>query len=301
MNKIVNKLEYELRNVKNNTEMSFINIQKYLRKDKYVFGNINRKKIVNNTVNLHYWSLDNGQENLGDYLSKVIFEWMLQKNNIQNRIKGIKHLYSVGSILGFGYQDAVVWGSGLLEDNIEYRKRIRRSKLDIRCLRGPLTRRTLVHWTDGVIDIPELYGDPVTLMPLIYKPESIEKRYNYVIIPHFLDSHMKNVYSKEGEKVKVIDMLTDNYEDVINEIVAAEKVISSSLHGIILAESYGIPAIYVKTGNSFKYEDWYLSTEREIRWVNSLEEGYKSEPMRLPNIKKLQENLFQSYPKDLWR
>ena len=98
MNKIVNKLEYELRNVKNNTEMSFINIQKYLRKDKYVFGNINRKKIVNNTVNLHYWSLDNGQENLGDYLSKVIFEWMLQKNNIQNRIKGIKHLYSVGSI-----------------------------------------------------------------------------------------------------------------------------------------------------------------------------------------------------------
>lgn len=122
-----------------------------------------------------------------------------------------------------------------------------------------------------------------------------------MIIPHFLDSHMKNVYSKEGEKVKVIDMLTDNYEDVINEIVAAEKVISSSLHGIILAESYGIPAIYVKTGNSFKYEDWYLSTEREIRWVNSLEEGYKSEPMRLPNIKKLQENLFQSYPKDLWR
>ena len=40
----------------------------------------------------------------------------------------------------------------------------------------------------------------------------------------------------------------------------AKLVISSSLHGIILAETYGIPAILLMdkvTNNMFKYNDYY--------------------------------------------
>lgn len=301
MNIIFNKIKYISENLKNSFRKYFFNVKKYLWKDKYVFGNKGQKKIIEGTVNLHYWSLKNGEDNLGDYLSKIIFEWMLSQNNIENKVKKTKHLYSVGSILGFGYQDAVIWGSGILEENNELKNRMKHAHLDIRCLRGPLTRKLLIDW--GICDekTPEIYGDPAVLMPLIYKPEKTIKKYDYVVIPHFSKYEtQKNLNNKDN--IKVINMKTINFEKVITEIVSAKVVISSSLHGIILAESYGIPAIYVKTGNSFKYRDWYYSTGRKnIKSVTSVEEAYTIVPMTLPNVTSLQKNLLQSFPKDLWQ
>ena len=40
-----------------------------------------------------------------------------------------------------------------------------------------------------------------------------------------------------------LQVLTTDYRLFLNELVRGERVISSSLHGIILAESYGVPAV----------------------------------------------------------
>lgn len=59
--------------------------------------------------------------------------------------------------------------------------------------------------------------------------------------------------------------MTD-YRKFIDRIVNAELVISASLHGIILAEAYGIPAIMLNDTPSediTKYKDWYFSTGRK--------------------------------------
>ena len=91
---------------------------------------------------------------------------------------------TVGSILNMGNFDATVWGSGILSVAIlkEIYKKAEYRKLDIRAVRGPITRAILENAGYGV---PEIYGDPGILMPLIYKPNRVEETIPYLIIPHY--------------------------------------------------------------------------------------------------------------------
>lgn len=96
-------------------------------------------------------------------------------------------------------------------------------------------------------------------------------------------------------------MLTTNYQFVIDEIIKSKLVISSSLHGIILAETYGIPAILLNNGDLFKYMDWYESTGRsDIKVAANIEKALNMEPMRLPKLEEMQEKVLNAFPKDLW-
>ena len=86
-------------------------------------------------------------------------------------------------------------------------------------------------------------------------------------------------------------------------MLSCEKIISSSLHGIILAESYGVPAILLKPKVDFlKYDDWYYSTKRyEYPVVASIEEGMVTEPLPLPiNLDDLRRGQENAFPYDLY-
>jgi len=264
-------------------------------------------KTIPNTVNLHYWdsSLTNGPEmpyNLGDVLSSVIVSAMLGKKglSLQDKVHKSKHLYAVGSILVMGYQNATVWGSGLLHslsrsETIFHHFPFR--KLDVRCVRGPLTRESVMKLG---YTCPELYGDPVILMPVFY-PRMVSRETDYIIIPHI---NMEKKYHEQYGG-NIVSMMTNDYESVIDKICKAKKVISGSLHGIILAESYGIPAVWLRDRgiiNDFKYYDYYYSTKRsQVSFASTIEEALLMEPMKLPdNMKELQEGLIRSFPYDLW-
>lgn len=239
-------------------------------------------------VNLHYWKLNANQENLGDYLSKIVVDYFKPQKKYRG---GYKHLYAIGSILGFGCQKATVWGSGLLSPYRLYLKRLKLAELDIRSVRGPRTRNVL---TELGIKCPQIYGDPAILMPYIYKPENLSKEYEISLITHFSDDSSYDDYNR-------INMLTTNYQFVIDEIIKSKLVISSSLHGIILAETYGIPAILLNNGDLFKYMDWYESTGRsDIKVAANIEKALNMEPMRLPKLEEMQEKVLNAFPKDLW-
>jgi pyruvyltransferase len=102
-----------------------------------------------------------------------------------------------------------------------------------------------------------------------------------------------------------IDIRTDDYRKFIDELCSCEKIISSSLHGIILAEAYGIPAVFLgekRDSEMFKYYDWYISTGRKIvRYASSLDEAIKMEPMELPDLTAMQETIMNAFPYDLWK
>lgn len=268
-------------------------------------------KAQRNRVNL--WELDMhktwkgnqfGDYNLGDYLARVVVEYMLSKKglSLDTPTNKTKHLNSIGSNLLYSFQDATIWGSGIEKKDSRYKRintlhRYPFRKLDIRAVRGPLTMeylRELGHHPTQV------YGDPAILMPYIYNP-TITKDIDYTIIPqYYTEKRIRESYPEES----ILSMATKDYERVISRIKASKKVISSSLHGIILAESYGVPAVFFRGLNikiDFKYKDYYYSTGRfDFPIATTVEEALKIDPLPLPDLTKLQEGLIASFPYDLW-
>ena len=265
---------------------------------RYIFRNgytMNDKKVSPDRVNLEYYD---GDKNLGDLLSPVIVNYMLERKGIAaDKKTKTSHLMAVGSLLGRPF-DATVWGTGMQSfhqvNSIHKWRKVR--KYDIRCVRGPLSANALR--TSGY-NCPDVFGDPAVLMPLIYIPENVEKEYEVIYISHF---HNKSIPCPEG--VKMLDIQTDDYRAFIDELNKAKKVVSSSLHGIILAEVYGIPAVFHcenRLNEILKYYDWYYSTGRyNVRMSNTIEEAISMEPMALPDLELIKEQVIGSFPYDLW-
>lgn len=265
----------------------------FILRDKIILSS-NTMKTQKGEVNLHWWSKGDNDYNIGDYLSVVVFDWVKKRKGIvDNSSKSGKtlHLYGIGSIIGSGYQNATIWGSGIIREqkNLYWWRKFR--KLDIRCVRGPLTRDKLIK---NGYDCPKKYGDPAILMPLIYQPE-VDKKEDYIIVAHY--SHSLNYDN-------VISTTTNDYEHFIDTIASAKLVISTSLHGIILAEAYSVPAIWVRKENidPFKVIDYYEGTGRKnVTYANSIEEAFAMTPPPLPELSALQKELIETFPVDLWK
>lgn len=247
--------------------------------------------------------------NLGDYLGLVVTNWMLHQRglSLDGYVEKKKHLLTVGSGAVKSYQNMTVWGSGVERELPQwFRRFFQRSwfrKLDIRAVRGPLTRDYL---TKLGHQCPAVYGDPAILMPLIYNEDGEKswggQKYDVSIIPQLV--------TEEGIREKypdahIISMNTDGYKGVIDQIVQSKLIISSSLHGIILADAYGVPSVWYRglgKDIDFKYRDYYGSTGRELNEVpTSVEEALETEPLPLPDLKPLQEKLMEVFPYDLWK
>jgi pyruvyltransferase len=88
-----------------------------------------------------------------------------------------------------------------------------------------------------------------------------------VIIPHYVDkenTHLKKF--KNFPDIKVIDIEAP-INTVVDQICSCTSVASSSLHGIIIADAYGVPSVYLKIsdrvlGNGFKFRDYFASVGR---------------------------------------
>lgn len=249
-------------------------------------------------IYLFYWKywdwskLDNDEyENLGDYLSKVVVSHFMIKKKGEINLKS-HTLYAIGSILGMRCQDAIVWGSGILNTSKHRMMNIKFSSLDIRAVRGPKTRQELLKLGKNC---PAIYGDPAILMPEIFVPKIQTKKHKITLIRHYADENI----IPDNFNINVLDIITKDYENFITEICQSELVISSSLHGIILAETYGIPAMLLlpKGANTFKYEDWYSSTDRfDVVIAHSIEEALTLKPMVLPDLSKMQKDLMNTFP-----
>jgi len=164
------------------------------------------------------------------------------------------------------------------------------STLDVRAVRGPLTRDFLLK---RGIPCPEIYGDPTLLLPL-YFPEfqkAAAPACPYVIIPHFSDeplfAHCPHVIS-----------VKEHWIDVVEKILNSEFVISSALSGIIVAEAFGIPARLLQIENKsntedlFKYKEYYFGTSRfDFNYATSLEEALQmgGEPLPQCDLERLKE------------
>lgn len=253
----------------------------------------------------HYYDNGNYPYNLGDNLAMPIINFMLSKRGLDadKKVKGRKHLFTVGSAGLRSFQNATMWGTGIMYDGLKgcwFEKYwyADHRHLDIRAVRGPLTRDVFLKLGHNC---PEVYGDPGILMPLIYNPNIDRGKKEYAIISIFTkESELRKYYTDDI----IISMNTNDYKKVIDKIVACKKVYSSSLHGIILAEAYGVPAIFFRGTRSeidFKYKDYYASTGRyDVPMANNLAEAFSFEAPAIPDLSKLQKGLMEVFPYDLW-
>ena len=257
-------------------------------------------KIDATEVPLFYWDARPrmGFSNFGDAMSVSIVERILEKSitTITNATPGQQKFLAVGSIVNYAEENDVLWGTGV---NGKYPKRsdYHFNKLDVRAVRGPLSRQFLMEMG---IECPEVYGDPTLLLPRLFpefqKPNSPSQ--DYIVIPHFSDEHL---YRHLSNMVSV----KEEWRVVVEKILNSKFVISSALSGVIVAEAFGIPARLIISPNEnntetiFKYSDYYYGTNRfNYRFATSVEEALEmgGEPMPECDL----ERLLQAFPYDLF-
>ena len=216
---------------------------------------------------LFWWTTPQGV-NFGDDLSHVIVEKILGRPVTHKSLDSAEQLVlAAGSILHFARNDDIIWGSGFRENPLSEN---RFTRLDIRAVRGPRTRSFLLQMG---IDCPEVYGDPAVLMGYLFPEFKKEDPiYDYIIIPNIGEIKCFANY-------KNVVLPTLPWEEIVKKMVQSRLVISSSLHGIIVAESFGVPARLLKMTwiePLLKYQDYYESTGRpNFKYANSVQEALK--------------------------
>ncbi len=204
----------------------------------------------------------NWGDNLNNELIRLITgnKPSIVNNNFINPEKETIYMV-IGSVLGWMDEQTEVWGSGFISNSNFITTTPKPKK--IYAVRGKLTRDILIN---KGIKCPKVFGDPALLMPRFYKPR-MDKKYDLAIIPHHIDRELIPVLKKQFKKAHFIDITGDIYQ-VIDEICASERVMSSALHGLICSDAYGIPNIWMQLsqkvlGKGFKFRDYFSSVNRE--------------------------------------
>lgn len=211
-----------------------------------------------------FWVNDEPR-NFGDYLTPYLFNKITGRDakycNV-DRDASENKLIMVGSILDCARGDAaVVWGTGTNWGSRLDGPYPLNPKCDIRAVRGPITRKVAI--SKG-LNCPDVYGDPALLLPRYY---SGKKTNDFVlgVIPHVVDYNLvvSNWQGRSPDQVKIID-LTKEIEEVIDDILQCDHIISSALHGLIVSDAYGIPSYWVEfsrnvQGDYTKFFDYFES------------------------------------------
>jgi pyruvyltransferase len=212
---------------------------------------------VNKNSVYAYWY--EAERNFGDLLNP-----MLLKHYGLTPIKTIGsncEVVMVGSILDnlSAEFSGTILGSGLM-----YEKPCHFPKAKILGVRGKLTHELIGAPKNAIV------GDPGLLISNFYS-RSIGKKYILGLIPHYRDKSdirllkIKNRYKNE---VMIIDV-QDDIEKVIEKINLCQFILSSALHGLVAADSLGIPNGWISLsttvkGSGFKFRDYASAIDRTI-------------------------------------
>jgi len=218
-----------------------------------------------NRIRLFWWNekkiQGKSKENYGDLLGKYLVEKISKKKAVWSKpsqfcISNIwSHIYvTIGSILPHVNKNCIVWGSGIIskQDAIK--------NAEFLAVRGPQTRKFLLQ---KGYNVPEVYGDPALLLPKYYNSK-VKKTYKIGLVPHYSDYKMLELFYKEDPDILLISLMTNDIEKTTDNFLKCERVVSSSLHGIIVSHAYGIPSVWQKFSNNvfgddIKYQDYFES------------------------------------------
>ena len=206
---------------------------------------------TNKTIYAYWWRPRSGPHNFGDELGAIILRKLGYK---VKRVAFAKaDVLLTGTMLdpaeGKNPNATIVGtGSGHTHDA--------EHNFTVLAVRGALTAKAL--------GVEATMGDLGLLASRIWHKEPT--RYNVGVVRHYVD---KNEYPFADI---VIDA-TEPAEDVIKKISSCRVILSSSLHGIIVADSYGIPNMRVARDDVITGDwKWLDHTTALIKPINDIQD-----------------------------
>lgn len=211
------------------------------------------------------WATRGVEMNWGDNLNPYLIQKLSGRPVMHARdvhTEWASEIYGViGSWLGnIRYPNLVVWGLGF----IKHDDAINNPPKRINAVRG---FRTLTKLREAGHAEPLPVGDPALLIPLLYAPRP-RARTVIGIIPQHRDRNLP-IFDKFSDSpgYRVIDICSD-IEDFCEQLAECEAIVSSSLHAVVAAHAYKIPAQFIKVSNNplgdgFKLLDYLSSVGRE--------------------------------------
>ena len=209
----------------------------------------------------------------------------------------LKNYLCIGTLLdavNYANAQTIVLGSG-----VSGQERSFIHPKNILTIRGKKTKEFCDRYG---VSCPEIYGDLALLLPLIYKAsppalphrEGASKKYRLGIIPHVVDLHhpvIEEIKEKHADEILIIDLAHyKKWTDIIDQICSCERILSSSLHGLIVSDAYQILNCWIKLsgkipGGYFKYFDYASSVKRDFTKPFKIES--------LTDIHKITDNNFE--------
>ncbi|MGN0295394.1 MAG: polysaccharide pyruvyl transferase family protein [Lachnospiraceae bacterium] len=181
-----------------------------------------------------------------------------------------KYIAMAEKCTGILFPETYIWSTGFIE-NKKKLSGLYREKITFQAVRGELSKAIVQQLTGKKLDIPT--GDGGLLASLTVD-KTIRKKYNVGIIPHYKEQEhpaFRKLCDQFSGSV-CIDVKKEPL-DVITEIGQCECIISSSLHGLIIADSMGIPNIHIHVtdtllGDGFKFDDYYSAFGLKHKFID---------------------------------
>jgi len=202
--------------------------------------------------------------NVGDRLNFTVVERISGRKIYRVKTRKFPHLVAIGSMLSGCCKTSYIWGCGSIDGKALGSKLV---KKNVFALRG---RRSLqlVRMSCGDSSFTVPLGDPAILLPFIIDVSNVRVSAKVGVICHYADvTAFNELISGSGlrSSIKLISVeLT--VDEFVRAVVSCQFILSSSLHGLIIADSYKIPNRWIRLtdnikGGDFKYLDYYSTTE----------------------------------------
>ena len=195
--------------------------------------------------------------NFGDALAPLLLERFAGLKVVWDTISH-SSIASIGSILEHipPLWDGYILGSGKL---FEFsRLHLHTKTATILAIRGPLSAR----------GIPGSFalGDPGLLADELVGPQ--EKQWDLGIVPHWQDDTLVPKFTSLIQAPHTVKVIRPNDDPltILRQIGACRRIVTSSLHGMIVADAFGgiprrveICPRMMKDGGDFKFRDYSAS------------------------------------------
>lgn len=196
-----------------------------------------------------YWW--NEVPNFGDALAPHLLKYF-SNLKVEHAYISEASIASIGSVLEHvpPFWEGTILGSGMLYP--DSRLHLYTGSMRVLALRGPLSAKCVKG--DYALGDPGLLADELSPCE--------RKNFDVGVLPHWSDRdlvHRPEFYS-DSWYTRVIDPRADPLE-VVRLIGECKKLVTSSLHGMIVADAYGIPrrvepSPAQKDGGWFKFHDY---------------------------------------------